>query len=180
MANYLYVDNSNIWIEGMAVSAVEKGQAPDIWTAHDQKIFDQSWKIDFGHLYEFAGGKASEVGRAVLYGSRPPANDSLWEMAKKKGFEVVVHDRNAQNKEKKIDTNITADMIADSYELMTKDKDEVTLVAGDKDYVPAVEKLTKRGIKVYVLFWDHAAKELKAVASSFVSLNSHLAFLNKK
>ena len=31
MANYLYVDNSNVWIEGKRVSAVAKGYAPDIW-----------------------------------------------------------------------------------------------------------------------------------------------------
>lgn len=180
MANFLYVDNSNLWIEGMHFSAVEKGLAPDVWTAHDLKICDHSWKPDFGRLYEFAGGNASEVGRAVLYGSRPPANDTLWDIAKKKGFEVVVYDRNAQNKEKKIDTSIAADIITDSYELMDKTKDEVTLVAGDRDHVPAVEKLTKRGFKVYVLFWDNAAKELKAAASQFVSLNPHLHLLNKK
>jgi hypothetical protein len=180
MANYLYVDNSNLWIEGMRVSAVAKGSAPDIWSAQQQNICDHDWRLDFGKLYEFAGGTATEVGRAVLYGSRPPANDSLWETAKRKGFEVIVHDRNAQNKEKKIDTNLTADVISDSYELMDKLRDEVTIVSGDKDYVPAVEKLVKRGFNVYVLFWDHAAKELKAAATRFVSLNQQLSLLNKK
>src|SRR5690242_20135661 len=115
MANYLYVDNSNVWIEGMHVAAVENGVAPNIWDALERRICDYSWKIDFGKLYQFAGGEAAEVGRAVLYGSRPPANDSLWLIAKTKGFEVVVHDRNIANKEKKVDTSIAADMIADSY-----------------------------------------------------------------
>ena len=31
MANFLYVDNSNVWIEGMHVAAVKSGMAPDIW-----------------------------------------------------------------------------------------------------------------------------------------------------
>jgi hypothetical protein len=48
---------------------------------------DYSWKIDFGQLHEFAGG--NDIGRAVLYGSRPPAN------------EVFVQDRNVVNREKK-------------------------------------------------------------------------------
>ena len=79
--NYLYVDNSNVWIEGMYVAAVQRGLAPDVWAAHDAKVSDHSWKVDFGRLQEFAGGQQSEIGRAVLYGSRPPANDSLWSIA---------------------------------------------------------------------------------------------------
>jgi uncharacterized LabA/DUF88 family protein len=133
MANYLYVDNSNVWIEGMHVAAVANGHAPSIWEALANRICGYNWKMDFGKLYEFAGGDKKDVGRAVLYGSRPPANDSLWSIAKSKGFEVVVYDRNLQNREKKVDTSIAADMIADSYELMDPKKDEVTLVSGDRD-----------------------------------------------
>jgi hypothetical protein len=44
MGNFLYVDNSNIWIEGMRVSAVEKGMTPDLWTAINEKICDYDWK----------------------------------------------------------------------------------------------------------------------------------------
>jgi hypothetical protein len=118
MTNFLYVDNSNVWIEGKRVSAVAKGYAPDIWFALQNKILDNSWSYDFGRLFEFAGGNQSEVGRAVLFGSRPPQNDSLWEIAKRKGFEVVVNDRNVANREKKIDTGIATEIVADSFELM--------------------------------------------------------------
>lgn len=106
MANFCYVDNSNVWIEGMHVSAVARDWVPDVWAACEQRVCDHDWKIDFGRLFEFAAG--ADVGRAVLFGSRPPQNDSLWDIARRKGFEVIVHDRNAQNKEKKIDTQITA------------------------------------------------------------------------
>lgn len=177
MANFLYVDNSNIWIEGMRVSAVAKGMAPSIWDAMQFNITDPSWRMDFGKLYTFAGGDRSEVGKATLYGSRPPRNDSLWDIARAKGFEVVVFDRNVQNKEKKIDTSIAADMVADSYELMDPAKDEVTLVSGDRDLVPAIEKLAKRQFKVEVVFWDHAASEVKTCCTRFVSLNPHLGVL---
>jgi hypothetical protein len=40
VANLLYVDNSNVWIEGMRVAAVQRGVAPDIWAATDEKIVD--------------------------------------------------------------------------------------------------------------------------------------------
>jgi hypothetical protein len=39
-------------------------------------------------------------------------NDSLWNIATSKGFEVVVFDRNVANREKKVDTKIATDMIA--------------------------------------------------------------------
>lgn len=178
MKNYLYVDNSNLWIEGMHVAAVKNGLAPDIWAAQNQKICDTSWRIDFGRLFEFAGGDQKDVGRAVLYGSRPPPNDSVWAVAKRMGFDPVVHDRNARNKEKKIDTSIATDIVSDSYELMKPPDDQVTLVAGDSDYVPTVQKIKSRGLKFTVMFWDHAAKELREAASEFIPLNEYLEHLN--
>lgn len=175
--NYLYVDNSNVWIEGMHVAAVANGLAPDIHTAQAARICDNSWKPDFGRLFKFCGGDKDDVGRAVLYGSRPPQNDSLWQMAEKKGFEVIVHDRNRRNKEKKIDTSIATDIVADSFQRLSTG-DEVTLVAGDGDYVPTVENLTGRGIRFTVMFWDHASRELREAASDFISLDQHLEHLN--
>ncbi len=173
MANFLYVDNSNVWIEGMHVAAVVSGQAPDVWTAQQGKICDYNWKMDFGKLMSFAGGDKKNIGRAVLYGSRPPANDSLWEAAKRRGFEVVVHDRSRfTGREKKVDTSIVTDVVSDSYELMKPGTDEITLVTGDADYVPTIDKLRKRGFQVDVCFWDHASKEIRAAATTFVSLNA--------
>jgi uncharacterized LabA/DUF88 family protein len=179
MANFLYVDNSNVWIEGMHVAAVVNGLAPDIESAQDNKICDQSWRIDFGRLMEFAGGP--EIGRAVLYGSKPPPNDSLWEAAKRKGFEVVVHERSRfSGKEKKVDGSVITDMSLDAIEKMNHNNDEITLVAGDADYVPTLLALRERGFRFDVCFWDHASRELKDACSKFISLNDHLEFLKKK
>jgi hypothetical protein len=176
MANLLYVDNSNVWIAGMYVSAVEKGLAPDVWTASQNKICDYEWKLDFGKLFGFAGGDASEVKRALLFGSRPPKNDSLWTAAERNGFEVIVYDRNSEGREKKIDTDIVASMMEDSYEIFSVGEDEITLVAGDADYVPAIEKLKRRGIPVNVVFWDHASREIRE-SSNFLSLNPYLKLI---
>lgn len=178
MASFVYVDNSNVWIEGMRVSAVARGFAPGMATAQTEKILDYDWKLDFGNLYAIAGGEV--IGRAVLYGSRPPANDSLWRAAEREGFEVVVHDRNVSNREKKIDTHIVTDVIADSYDWMEQGRDEVRLVAGDSDYVPAVVKLQSRGIPCVVVFWEHASRELKEAATRFISLDEHLDGLRSR
>lgn len=180
MANYLYVDNSNVWIEGKRVSAVANGYAPDIWTAMEYRILDNAWGYDFGKLFEFAGGTELEVGRAVLFGSRPPENDSLWEIAKRKGFEVVVNDRNVANKEKKVDTGIATEIVADCYEHMHPGRDEITLVAGDADYVPTIERVRRRGIEFHVVFWDQASRELRDSASKFISLNPYLEHLKRR
>lgn len=144
--------------------------------AFQQKILDFSWRGDFGRLYEFAG--AEKQGRAALYGSRPPQNDSLWGIAESKGFEVKVFDRNIySDKEKEVDSSIAVDMIDDSYAL-ARAGDEFTLVAGDRDHAPAVRKLVHRGFLVYVVFWSHAtARVLRDAASSFVSLDDQLDYL---
>lgn len=177
MANLLYVDNSNVWIEGMHVAAVKHGLAPDVWAAVQQRICDYNWTIDFGKLFEFAGGYRPDVKRAALFGSRLPKNDSLWTAAERNGFEVIVYDRNVAGNEKKIDTGIVATMIEDSYELLIVAEDEMTLVAGDSDYVPAIEKLKTRKIPVHVVFWGHAARELKEAATKFINLDPYLEYL---
>jgi len=178
--NFVYVDNSNVWIEGMHVSAVQHGTASDIWTAQSEKICDYSWKLDFGRLYEFACGEARDVGRAVLFGSRPPANDSLWEMARARGFEPIVYERNARNREKKIDTSIATEMLTDAFTRLDMTVDEITLVAGDSDYVPTIAKLRDRGFTVNVMFWNHASRELKDVSSRFTGLDGFLDHLRLK
>lgn len=109
MANFVYVDNSNVWIEGMRVSAVAHGIAPNIYTAMQNNILDQTWRIDVGRLFEFAVG--DDVGRAVLYGSRPPQNDSLWNRAEQVGFEIDVKERTAANRERGLDESIITDML---------------------------------------------------------------------
>ena len=174
MADWIYVDNSNVFIEGKRVSAVRKGLALDVYDAMENRIVDNEWRLSFGKLYQFvAGTDKSETARAMLFGSRPPENDAIWDIARNAGFEVVTHDRNRANKEKKIDTGIVAALTRDAYR-NAKQGDTFTLVSGDGDYVPAVEQLIEDGFKVDLVFWDHASKELVEACSSFSSLNPHI------
>jgi uncharacterized LabA/DUF88 family protein len=178
MSNYVYVDNSNVFIEAKRVSAVQTGLAMDIYEAMDNRILDDSIRLDFGRLHAFtAGNDPAKIERAVLFGSRPPKNDTLWKIARDNGFETVVEDRNVANKEKKIDTGIVTEMMRDAYSGVSETSDIITLVSGDGDYVPAVERLVEDGYTVEVFFWDHASEELKDACSQFVSLNEHLDHL---
>lgn len=178
MGSYVYVDNSNVWIEGMHIAAVNAGMASSLSEAQENKICDYTWSYDFGKLLSFAGGKESDIKRAKLFGSKPPLNDSLWNAAQANGFEVITEDRNYYtNKEKKIDSGICTAILEDSYELMTAGQDEVILVAGDRDYVPTAESLKRRGVTFSVCFWSHAARELKEVADNFYCLDKYHAYL---
>ena len=57
MADYIYVDNSNLYIEGKRVSAVQKGMAMNIYDAMNNRILDFNYNISFGRLHEFVAGK---------------------------------------------------------------------------------------------------------------------------
>ena len=178
MADYIYVDNSNLYIEGRRVSAVENKLAPDIHTAMRNHILDQGYTISFGKLYEFLCGQdKKQIKRAALFGSRPPPNDGIWTFAKKAGFDLHLEDRNYANKEKKIDTGIVTMMTRDAYKTATAGEDTIVLVAGDGDYVPTLKALTGDGFNVEVVFWNHASGELKSAASKFVALDQFLDHL---
>ncbi len=180
MAELVYVDNSNIFIEGKRVKAVDSGLAMNIYDAMNNRILEQSYKIDFGRLHDFvAGTDKTEIKRCMLFGSKPPSSDTIWRIAKKAGFEVITEDRNVANKEKKIDTGIVFAMTKDAYRIVDKSSDTITLVAGDADFVPPVRDLVEDGYNVEVVFWEHAAKELQEVCSKFINLNpslDHLAY----
>jgi uncharacterized LabA/DUF88 family protein len=176
MLSFTYVDNSNVFIEAQRVSAVEKGMAIDIYDAMDRRIFDWSYKLDYGKLYEYLCGDGQEVGCAKLWGS-PPPSDSFWKMVERKGFEVKTYDKNAAGKEKKVDVAIAHRMTKDAYTRIDKNNSELVLVAGDKDYVPVIEDLKAERFRVVVVFWDHAASELKQSVTKFISLNQWLNYL---
>ena len=79
-----------------------RGTSPDISVAIETRDFDNTFRLDFGKVLEIANNKPAKV--AKFYGSRPPESDSVWNMAKKVGFETIIVDRNYGNKEKGVDT----------------------------------------------------------------------------
>ncbi|MDR0734099.1 MAG: NYN domain-containing protein [Dysgonamonadaceae bacterium] len=163
------MDNSNLWIEGKRLGAVFRGTSPDILGAIETKDFDNTFRLDFGKVLEIANNKPIKV--AKFYGSRPPESDSVWNMAEKVGFEPVIVDRNYSNKEKRVDTQVVVDMLADSMEADPK-HDIFILIAGDADYVPVIRKIKEQNFRVQVLFWNHASVELKK-ETKFISLDGY-------
>lgn len=178
MLTYTYVDNSNVFIEGQRVSAVRKGLARDIVDAMNRRVVDFDWQLDYGKLHEFVCGDSNQVGCAKLWGS-PPPGDRFWDMVERMGFKYVKYEKNAAGKEKKVDVAIAHQMTKDAYTVIDRGKSEITLVSGDKDFCPLVSDLVSEGFNVSVVFWDHAAAELKQCATEFVSLNSWIDFLTR-
>lgn len=171
----IIVDNSNIWIEGMKLSARLKGIAPAV---DGKEPSDPNWRIDFGKLLNHvAEGKA--IRKAILVGSRPPKNDSLWNAAQKQGFEVIVKDRNSQNKEKAVDTKLVAIGCKLIY---TTDPAILKVLSGDSDFSPLIEAANEAS-------WD---TEMWAFSSAFtlgtsldcanrlVSLDTHISEIELK
>lgn len=174
MGIYVFVDNSNVWIEGKYASAVKKGMVTDICTAHENKISDNSWKIDFGKLLSCAvDGKINEVKEAIIVGSKPTQKDSLWKAMESAGFVVETQQRNSSNREKKIDTGIVQKINKKLYK-ESEIGDEFVLVLGDSDYVPTVEAIEDEGRKVKIVFWENVAGELIASASDYKNLNDYM------
>lgn len=175
MGKYIYVDNSNVWIEGKYVSAVKNGMVPDISEAHRNKICNMTWAYDFGKLLKLAcDGDISDVKRAVLYGSKPTDRDSLWNAAKREGFEVVTKHRNYNNQEKAIDSGFDKEVLRDLYKGVIGSEDEVILVAGDMNHMPVAEALEEENKGFKLVFWNHASNSLKNEAAAFIDLNEHL------
>lgn len=139
----IMVDNSNVFIEGQKYSARLKGvkKAP----SEDRDPCDPSWRISFGDLIScLAEGR--KIHAAILVGSRPPRNDSVWESARTHGFDVTVYDRGVGGQEKAVDTELVArgtEIICMAAEPM------VTVIAsGDRDFIPLVNVSHRKGWEV--------------------------------
>lgn len=172
MSYFVFVDNSNVWIEGKFASAVAKGWAKNTVEAHMLNIQDLSWRLDFGKLLRsVTSGHANLIKKAVLFGSKPPHNDSLWNAMAKAQFEVIALDRNVAGKEKAVDTGIIAKIDKALYK-EAQDGDTFILVMGDKDFIPALEAIREEGCLSVVAFWNNASGELIAEADNFIDLTS--------
>ncbi|WP_125614333.1 NYN domain-containing protein [Specibacter cremeus] len=175
MTLYVYVDNSNVWIEGQRIQAVRTGTAPDIRAAQKQK-FTAPWTLDFGHLYALLCPPGEKIGRSIMFGSRPPENDSIWQKMRDADFEVETFDRSTcTNREKQVDTALCTRMMEDSFTYMkAANGDIAVLVAGDGDFLPTIKSLQSRGLRVRVVSWSHAVShQLRDAADEFIELDPY-------
>lgn len=155
----IIVDNSNIWIEGKKFSARQKG----ILSKDDEPIDDPSWRIDFGMLLSVVAGD-KEILHAIMVGSRPPQNDSVWEAAKRQGFQVIIHDRNYAGKEKAVDTEI----VMQGTRIICKETSPaiLKLLSGDRDFLPLIKCASDEGWETEMWAFSNAFNEYGEMALS--------------
>jgi uncharacterized LabA/DUF88 family protein len=169
---YPFVDNSNVLIEGRRFAEMKRKGRTTL-----SPYTDDSYNIDWGKfLYVLKEKDTRALAEIpILYGSRPPAEDSVWNKIRDEGFDVKVFDKNIRNKEKGVDMEMGMDI---AQVLYTANKPKVIVIAaGDADYVPVVERAKSMRWVVEVWFWSNAAAALKAAASRFCPLDPHLEFL---
>ncbi|MCG3130003.1 MAG: hypothetical protein FLDDKLPJ_00750 [Phycisphaerae bacterium] len=157
---HLFMDSSNVFIEGQRV-------ARETFRYDDPLVI--RFRINYGGLLDFVRGER-KLAETVLVGSRPPQNDALWNRLKTLGIEPRIFDRSFYSgREKRVDaelTNAIRDALEDNPEPGT-----IALVAGDADYLPALERCLKRKWSVELFFWAQASSDLKRLpGAAFVDL----------
>ena len=128
----ILVDNSNIFIAGQTFSAKKRNLSfPQ----------DYSWRIDFGALlHEVANGHT--IIKAILVGSTPSPNDSLWSAAKNVGFDVKTYERTPSG-EKVVDTELLASGLKVVYKHPRPAV--LKLLSGDRDFIPLIRNAYEEG-----------------------------------
>jgi uncharacterized LabA/DUF88 family protein len=163
---FVFVDNSNIWIEGKRISG--RNAKPPVPSNY-------RYRVEYGRLLEHVLDGRELATVPMLYGSEPPPNDSVWKMIRAKGYDVKVFQRNFFNKEKGVDMRMGLDILR--LVLREKDKGTVAIVAGDADFIQVAEDAHAEGWKVEAWYWSNAAADLKQAVDRYEELDG---LLNKK
>lgn len=170
---HLFVDNSNVKIEGGRLSYAKRYLG-----GRRGLQVDHSYEIDWGkflYLVKIRGNRLlAQV--PVLYGSRPPPDDSIWEEIRREGFDVRLFDRNIRNKEKGVDVEMAMDVVERLFEIA--EPATVVVAAGDGDFKGMVGRAKKRGWNVEIWFWGNAAADMRA-AATFVDLDAAFDYIRK-
>ena len=170
----VYVDIPNLVLVGGHVAAVAKGLAPSVEVANTYNVFDPFWRLDFRALVSrIAWSRERSATRLVAFGSSAGCDFGFWRAVQQAGMEAVILPRVPGRREKGVDISLAMEALHD-VECCLKPGDEITLVAGDADYLPLVRRVRERGISVRVVFWSSAAKALKEAASEFVAIDRDL------
>ena len=180
---WIFVDNSNIWIEAKKLASKRKGF---------RSVEDHRLRISIGRLTDVVAGNR-DVEKGILYGSEPPKIDSVWDKIREhENWYVKTKKRSyLTHKEKEIDSQLVADVTQLACKTPNCQRGTIILISGDADMCPAVEKIMEEGIwKVEIYMWKDALSDnLKKISERYRErvlckpLDNHLndvTFTNKK
>jgi hypothetical protein len=178
---FCYLDASNIHIGGAQLSAARLGLAASANDAAQRGLIDHQYRISFPRLRELCiGPDFDSAARTVAVGSNLANSDGrVWQAVEHAGWLPLVLERAPSRREKGVDVTLAITMVHDLLVSgATPANADVTLVAGDRDYLRAVEMLKGHGFHVDVLAWEHSlSRELALAARKVVLLDQHFAML---
>ena len=169
--SYIFVDNSNIFIEGQKAAA----------KAENSEVAGKLYRVDFGRLFAFLRPRGNECFFSLggedfpkLYGSEPPPLDSLWKILGKMGVSLKIFRKNPRGLEKRVDAALIWDYSRLILELQKTPDGELVIVAGDADYYDLIERGKERRWKVRIVCWRHATAQIVQRLPQFEDLTPHL------
>jgi uncharacterized LabA/DUF88 family protein len=175
---HILIDGSNLYIEGQRLSSYQSTPAAlREGSIHQHQRFDFQFRLNLNRLIGFLRGGASDGPRPKLFGSHSENSPVFFSAAVAAGFEPILFDRDAKNREKQVDVALAVEAM-DLAATAVPGRDRFVLVAGDSDYLPLVQRLRTRGFEVEIIFWGHAARDLVEAASRFVNLDPHAGFVS--
>ncbi|CAG8796709.1 14337_t:CDS:2, partial [Gigaspora margarita] len=165
---YVFVDNSNIAIEGKyTVGNLEHLGSFDY--ERNSRYFNQLC-IDYGRLLKTVQHEHKLGCAPVIVGSRPPQNDSIWRRIQEQGYEVTVFDRDPISyREKEVDIKLAISAI---NTITINDPGILILVTGDRDYTPLVETALENNWIVQTWFWTSGMSSKLRLKTRFYSLDN--------
>jgi uncharacterized LabA/DUF88 family protein len=163
----ILVDNSSVFIEGQKFSAKKRNLS---------LAQDYTWRIDFGALLqEVANGH--KIIKALLVGSTPPPNDSLWNAAKNVGFEVKTYERSPSG-EKVVDTELLASGLKVVYKHPRPAI--LKLLSGDRDFIPLIRNAYEEDWETELWgFSDSISNELQQMVNRVILLDEVFEVIGK-
>jgi hypothetical protein len=130
----LFIDNSNLFIEMRRVAQL-------VFNYDDDLL--RRVRVDFGRLLDYVR-KDRDLKEAVLVGSKPPPNDSLWARLRQLGIELRIYERSPiTDREREVDQELV-NCIRDTMEA-GRPPGVIALVSGDGGYVTTLERCVLRG-----------------------------------
>ncbi|CAH1240535.1 Hypp6051 [Branchiostoma lanceolatum] len=153
---WIYVDDSNIWVEGKKVV----GRARNF----PRVVEDPRVRIDTGKLADLIAEERNVV-MGTLYGSEPPKIDSVWRKIRERGWRVPQPKRKSYitGREKEVDSQLVADVTCLACETPEEKRGIISLVTGDADMMPVLQKILEKPPWIAEIWmWEHAiSKKIK-------------------
>jgi hypothetical protein len=162
---HIFVDNSNVFIQGMTNVA----ELEHLYNAVNKQgiRYFKDLRIDYGRLLKVILNNREVGSMPYLVGSRPPSYDSLWKNVEQDGFIVETFDRNRQNHEKEVVSEIACAITQSIY---LSEPGTIVLVSGDKDMRPlrpGIKRALNEKWNVEIWFWPKGMKSVHKPISNF-------------